>query len=65
MRPRAPEGWRSAEQMRRNDTMLTHCLEGLEAHPVSHVSLLQGTKAYGAHIHPMRIPARAPPPGSP
>ncbi|MFZ8929908.1 MAG: NAD-dependent epimerase/dehydratase family protein [Pseudomonadales bacterium] len=50
------EGWRSAEQMQRNDTMLAHCLEGLEAHPVGHVSLLQGTKAYGAHIHPMRIP---------
>ena len=50
------EGWRSAEQMKRNDTMLAHCLEGLKAHRVEHVSLLQGTKAYGAHIHPMRIP---------
>ncbi|MBL6716195.1 MAG: NAD-dependent epimerase/dehydratase family protein [Pseudomonadales bacterium] len=50
------EGWRSQEQMTRNDTMLRHCLAGLASHPLEHVSLLQGTKAYGAHIHPMRIP---------
>ena len=25
---------------------------------LQHVSLLQGTKAYGAHVHPIPVPAR-------
>jgi len=40
--------------------MLKNCLEPLEAagNPLEHVSLLQGTKAYGIHLHPMPVPAR-------
>ncbi|MGQ3058644.1 MAG: SDR family oxidoreductase [Nevskia sp.] len=54
-------GWQDAEQMRTNLAMLDHCLTPLLANPanrITHVSLLQGTKAYGIHLHPMPIPAR-------
>ena len=30
----------------------------IEHHPIEHVTLLQGTKAYGAAVQPMRIPGR-------
>lgn len=54
-------GWQDAEQMQTNLAMLDHCLTPLLANPanrIAHVSLLQGTKAYGIHLHPMPIPAR-------
>lgn len=54
-------GWQDAEQMRTNLAMLDHCMSPLlenAANPIAHVSLLQGTKAYGIHLHPMPIPAR-------
>ena len=54
-------GWQEADQMQVNLAMLDHCLTPLLANPrnaVRHVSLLQGTKAYGIHVHPMPVPAR-------
>ncbi len=54
-------GWQDAEQMRINLAMLDHCMTPLLENPanrIEHVSLLQGTKAYGIHLHPMPIPAR-------
>jgi len=53
-------GWQEQDQMNTNLAMLKNCLEPLEAagNPLQHVSLLQGTKAYGIHLHPMPIPAR-------
>jgi nucleoside-diphosphate-sugar epimerase len=51
-------GWLEADQMETNRAMLTHCLDGLADHPLAHVSLLQGTKAYGAHVQRMRVPGR-------
>lgn len=53
-------GWQDAEQMRTNLAMLDHCLTPLleGRNRIAHVSLLQGTKAYGIHLHPMPIPAR-------
>ncbi len=53
-------GWRERDQMDTNLTMLRNLFEPLEnaASGLQHVSLLQGTKAYGAHIHPVEVPAR-------
>ncbi len=53
-------GWQDAEQMQTNLAMLDNCLKPLlaGANAIAHISLLQGTKAYGIHLHPMPIPAR-------
>ena len=52
-------GWSERDQMNTNLAMLRNCLEPLRAAgTLRHVSLLQGTKAYGIHLHPMPIPAR-------
>jgi nucleoside-diphosphate-sugar epimerase len=58
--PRLTDGWRNAEQIAVNDRMLRNVMEPLEkvARNLRHVALLQGTKAYGVHVRPMRIPAR-------
>src|SRR6185437_6551964 len=52
--------WREAEQIRINDRMLRNLLEPLDrvARGLRHVSLLQGTKAYGVHVRPLTVPAR-------
>jgi nucleoside-diphosphate-sugar epimerase len=53
------EGWSDPEQMQTNLTMLRNTLEPiLDSLSLRHVTLLQGTKAYGIHLHPMPIPAR-------
>jgi nucleoside-diphosphate-sugar epimerase len=54
------DGWRDPEQMATNLAMLRNLLEPLTARSGSlrHVSLLQGTKAYGVHIHRIAVPAR-------
>jgi nucleoside-diphosphate-sugar epimerase len=59
-RPGLMEGWRDREQMQTNLTMLQNLFEPLEAvaKNLQHVSLLQGTKAYGAHLGPIALPAR-------
>jgi len=52
-------GWRDREQMRANLEMLTNVLKPLQhCARLRHVTLLQGTKAYGVHLHPIRVPAR-------
>lgn len=52
-------GWRETDQMATNRAMLRNLMEPLaEAADMQHVTLLQGTKAYGAHIHAVPIPAR-------
>ncbi len=53
-------GWRDPEQMRVNDQMLRNLLDPLlaAASGLEHVTLLQGTKAYGVHIEPVPVPAR-------
>lgn len=52
-------GWRDPEQMATNRDMLRNVLEPLAAHgSLEHLSLLQGTKAYGAHLHRIAVPAR-------
>jgi nucleoside-diphosphate-sugar epimerase len=53
------EGWRSEQQMAANLAMLQNLLAPLAARgTLAHVSLLQGTKAYGVHIRPFAVPAR-------
>lgn len=52
-------GWQDPEQMSTNLAMIRNVVEPLVAAArLQHVTLLQGTKAYGAHLHPIRIPAR-------
>jgi len=52
-------GWREGDQMRTNETMLRNLLDALEqAKSLRHVTLLQGTKAYGVHLRPIAVPAR-------
>jgi nucleoside-diphosphate-sugar epimerase len=57
-KPGLVRGWRDPDQMRTNLQMLQGMLTALEGAPLQHVTLLQGTKAYGVHRHPIRIPAR-------
>jgi nucleoside-diphosphate-sugar epimerase len=52
-------GWTEQDQMDTNLAMLRNLIEPLtEGANLQHVTLLQGTKAYGIHLHPMRTPAR-------
>lgn len=52
-------GWQDPEQMRTNLAMLENFFEPLQAaSPLEHVTLLQGTKAYGSHLGPVPVPAR-------
>ena len=55
------EGWYDPNQMEINRKMLVNLLEPLcEASTIRHISILQGTKAYGVHLpgHKNPIPAR-------
>ncbi|MEI7711448.1 MAG: NAD-dependent epimerase/dehydratase family protein [Rhodospirillales bacterium] len=58
--PGLVDGWRDDRQIRVNDAMLRNLLEPLiaAAPGLRHVTLLQGTKAYGVHVRPMKVPAR-------
>jgi nucleoside-diphosphate-sugar epimerase len=52
-------GWRDPENVALNTLMLRNTLDALQGAPLQHVTLLQGTKAYGVHTgRPMRVPAR-------
>lgn len=59
-KPGLIQGWRERDQMETNLRMLENLFEPLSraAKNLQHVSLLQGTKAYGAHIEPFPVPAR-------
>jgi nucleoside-diphosphate-sugar epimerase len=58
-KPALIQGWSDRDQMETNLAMLKNLFEPLSAAAnLRHVSLLQGTKAYGVHLGPMRIPAR-------
>ncbi len=59
-RPGLVAGWREQEQIETNDKMLRNLLVPLEAAApgLRHVTLLQGTKAYGVHVRPLNVPAR-------
>jgi nucleoside-diphosphate-sugar epimerase len=57
--PGLVDGWCDNRQIHTNDQMLRNLLEPLlEASPgLRHVTLLQGTKAYGVHVRPLIVPA--------
>jgi nucleoside-diphosphate-sugar epimerase len=59
-KPGLVPGWFEPEQIDANERMLAHLMDPLRttASGLRHVSLLQGTKAYGAHLHPIPVPAR-------
>lgn len=64
--PDLAAGWADPYWMNRNLDMLRNTLEPLiEAGGLEQVSILQGTKAYGIHLHPMAIPARESDPRDP
>jgi nucleoside-diphosphate-sugar epimerase len=65
-KPGLVRGWREHDQMQLNLAMLRNLLDPLcAAGGLQHVSLLQGTKAYGVHLHPVAIPARESSPRDP
>ena len=52
-------GWRDPANVALNTLMLRNTLAALRGAPLQHVTLMQGTKAYGVHTgRPMRVPAR-------
>jgi nucleoside-diphosphate-sugar epimerase len=58
-KPGLVAGWSDPEQMAVNRAMLRNVLNGLTgAASLRHVTLMQGTKAYGVHLHPIPVPAR-------
>src|SRR3954468_24873155 len=59
-RPGLVAGWQEREQIETNARMFRNLLDHLERHATNlkHVTLLQGTKAYGVHVRPLAVPAR-------
>jgi nucleoside-diphosphate-sugar epimerase len=52
-------GWYDQALIAANGAMFTNLLDPLaQSGSLRHVSLLQGTKAYGAHHHPVEVPCR-------
>ena len=53
-------GWRDPEQMAVNEAMLRNLLDALQASApgLRHVTILQGTKAYGGHVEPAPVPCK-------
>ncbi|MDP6375480.1 MAG: NAD-dependent epimerase/dehydratase family protein [Pseudomonadales bacterium] len=49
-------GWQDDRQIAENTAMLRNVLDHVS--PSEHFTLLQGTKAYGAHVGPMRLPGK-------
>ena len=53
------QGWADPDQIETNGRMLQNLIEPLsEVAKLQHVTVLQGTKAYGITVGPMRVPAR-------
>ena len=59
-KPDLVAGWSSKEQIETNNAMLRNVVEPIvrSASNFQHISILQGTKIYGVHLHPIPIPAR-------
>jgi nucleoside-diphosphate-sugar epimerase len=57
-KPGLVAGWLEQDQMQTNLAMMRNLMDPLlaSAKGLRHVSVLQGTKAYGAHVHPIKIP---------
>jgi nucleoside-diphosphate-sugar epimerase len=59
-KPELVAGWSSKEQIETNNAMLRNVVEPIlrTATNFQHISILQGTKVHGVHLHPIPIPAR-------
>src|SRR6201987_2214469 len=59
-KPELVAGWSSKDQIETNNAMLRNVVEPIlsSASDFQHISILQGTKVYGVHLHPIPIPAR-------
>jgi len=59
-KPDVTKGWAEADHAQINLDMLRNVVETVEATSPNfqHITLMQGTKAYGAHLGPFRMPAR-------
>jgi nucleoside-diphosphate-sugar epimerase len=59
-KPELVAGWSSKDQIDANNAMLCNVVEPVvrTASNLQHISILQGTKVYGVHLHPIPIPAR-------
>lgn len=59
-KPELVVGWSSKEQIETNNAMLRNVVDPIarSASDFQHISILQGTKIYGVHLHPIPIPAR-------
>jgi len=59
-KPDVTRGWAEREHVEANLAMLRNAVEVVEtASPgLRHITLMQGTKAYGGHLGPFRMPAR-------
>lgn len=58
--PELVAGWRDERQMATNEAMLRNLLDALTARArgLRHVTIMQGTKAYGGHVEPAPVPAK-------
>ncbi len=58
--PELVAGWRDPRQMAVNEAMLRNLLDALQAgaRGLRHVTLMQGTKAYGGHVELAPVPAK-------
>ncbi|WP_424138347.1 NAD-dependent epimerase/dehydratase family protein [Roseomonas chloroacetimidivorans] len=59
-KPELRAGWLDTEQMETNRLMLANCVNALDGEDgaLRHITLLQGTKAYGVHLGQMPIPGK-------
>jgi nucleoside-diphosphate-sugar epimerase len=59
-KPELVAGWSSKDQIDTNNAMLRNVVEPIvrTSSNFQHISVLQGTKVYGVHLHPIPIPAR-------
>ena len=66
-KPDLVAGWSSKDQIETNNAMLRNVVEPilLGTNDFQHISILQGTKVYGVHLHPIPIPARESDPRDP
>jgi nucleoside-diphosphate-sugar epimerase len=58
--PELVAGWRDPKQMAVNLAMLRNLLDAMTpvAKGLRHITLMQGTKAYGGHVEPAPVPAK-------
>jgi nucleoside-diphosphate-sugar epimerase len=66
-KPGLMPGWYEADQMQTNLAMMRGLMDPLleRAKGLRHVSVFQGTKAYGVHVHRIKVPAREDAPRDP